>query len=311
MNPARFRYPTPLALLALAQVGHAQTDLFDDNPFPHLLAGFVTLALTEEISTATFDVDNGGGGASDTRFRTLRLPWHHEFDVGERAQALRVEAVLGIVSADDGVELSTPSGLAAVDEDWSAFGARVGVGWNHPLGRGWRVRPGVGLGLSYLENSATYNAAGTSELAPLLDGVFVNWDAWALTTSATLTLELPRERDHLAVGAIGTYALSSTDIFEATSDLQEGSDSSRNFLVRADVGAPWVALGEDAAWDAFAGYAHFDASAADLLGFDELFEFGAGVTFRVLEKLPPIRVGAAWIEGEDVSGWSLGFSLAP
>jgi len=74
--------------------------------------------------------------------------------VGGRKGSLYLEAVLGVLWADDFVELDTDFGPATVDEDWLALGGTFGLGWNFPLGGPWRVRPGGSMTLGYIENEA-------------------------------------------------------------------------------------------------------------------------------------------------------------
>ena len=62
-------------LLALASAARAQT-LEDEvrRVIPDLFAGLLGVTLSEEISGASFRVDNGAT-ADDTHFSTFRIPW--------------------------------------------------------------------------------------------------------------------------------------------------------------------------------------------------------------------------------------------
>jgi len=144
-----------VAVLAPAPCAQTVQEAFADNPIPDLFAGLMNLTLSEEISGASFRIDNGNANSEDTRFSTFKLPWSEEYDLGTGTGRLHLEAAGGLMLADDSLRFDTPSGVATVDEDWTALGAQVGVGWTQPLGRGWAVRPGAALALSCATTRAT------------------------------------------------------------------------------------------------------------------------------------------------------------
>ena len=162
-----------------------------------------------------------------------------------------------------------------------------------------------------MRNDARYNAAGRAELAPLIDETLVNFDAWAAIGSATLTLENRRDPGRLSSGFVGRYALARTRVFGATDDLQEGRDTSQFAVLRADVGGPtaWSRHGERVLWDVFGDWTGLYDVDDETLGFDEFYQLGAGLSLRVTRRVPPLRLGAAWVVGQDIRGWSLGVTL--
>jgi hypothetical protein len=308
---APLRFPLRVAALCLTQPITAQVEeAFADNPVPGLFAALLNVTLSEELTGASYRVDNGGGGVDDTRFSTFKLPWSREVEAGFGHGTLHVSASGGVLLADDGIQLATPFGEARVDEDWTVLGAQAGLGWTCPLGRGWALRPAGALALSYLENEARYNDVGLAVLAPLIDERLVNWEAWAAMGSATLTLEHPRERKRLSSGFSARYALARTWVFDATSELQEGHDTGQFAVVRAEVGAPsgWSPRGASLSWDVFGDWTGLYDIDEEALGFHEFLQLGAGLTWKVLRL--PLRVSTAWITGQDIRGWSLGLSLA-
>lgn len=296
--------------LAFGTLASAQTTQFEDNPIPDLFAALMALTLADEVSTASFRVDTSSPQSEDTRFTNLKLPWSRTLPL-RGADALRLTAALGGLLAEDHIFVDTASGLATVDEQWLMLGGELGLAWVHALGHGWNVQPGIALGLAHLSNDADYNEAGRIELAPLIEGTLVNWDAWAANTSAHLTLARPRASERLAAGWTARYALARSHVFGATEESQEGSDSSRFAAVRAELGGPtgWSRHGAPLQWDVFGGAARLGGVDRDSLGFDELYELGAGLTLRLSERFPPLRLGAAWLTGPDVRGVSFGLSL--
>jgi len=301
------------ACRVLVPAAYGQVEVhFEDNAVPDLVAALMTVTLSKEVSTAHYHVDNSDQLSEDTYFSTFRIPWSREYDVGDGEKNLYVEAVLGVLWGSDAIELDTPSGPATVDEEWRAIGASGAVGWNFPLRGAWRVRPGVSLGLAYLDNSASYNAAGEVELKPFIDGTLVNWDAWAAISAATLTLERQRDTAHMDYGLSGRYVLAHTNVFAATDDVQVGTDTSQFLVARADVGGPTsLSYAEQSVdWDVFGSWLGLFDVEESSLGFDELFNLGAGLSLRAIRGLPRLRLSAAWIFGEDIDGWSVGIGLA-
>ncbi len=301
-------------VLALAPSLRAQgsAQLTRGNPVPDLFAALVNLTLSEELSTTNLQVHDDRPGVDDTRVRTLRAPWSRDFDVGSRHGELHVGAAIGALLASEGLVVPSAFGPARIDQDWTVLCAQVELGWTRPLGAGWNVRPGIALAIAYLENDAEYNAAGEAVLAPLLDGVLANWDAWGSLGALTLTVEHPRDPERFSYGVVARYAAVSSDVFAATDEFQEHSDTSQFAAVRAELGGltPLTAWGAPIRWDAFTSWTGLFAIDEQTLGFDHLIEFGGGLSLRPMPKLPGLRFGASILDGADVTGWSAGLSFA-
>jgi hypothetical protein len=298
------------ALLLAGRLAAQDTGEFE-NPIPGLFAGLNALTLSEELSAASLRIRNDGP-SDDTRLDTFRAPWSTHFDFGGRPDGLRFDAVLGAMRARDVFRVDTPSGLATVRYRWSLLGLELRAGLEQPLPGGFRLRPMLAGGLTWLENEAEYNPAAEVELAPLIEGRFVNWDGWASSLATGLALEHPRDRARLDWSFEARGALTHVHVFEASSSFQEGSDASRLALLRTELGAP---LGGPAsvltAWDLALAGIRLDGIDVDALGFDSFLELGGGLEFRLSRRFPRLRLGLAWLVGEDVRGYSFGLGFAP
>jgi hypothetical protein len=300
-----------MGLLALPAVGQTTPEEAVQRIVPDLFAGILWVTLSEELSGLTMRIDSTEVGADDTRLSTFHFPWDADYPIAGLLGALHLEAMFGLLVADDHFEFDTTSGLATVSQDWTIVGARVGAGWGFPLAREWWLRPGLTLALAYLENDARYNAAGEIELKPLIDGTLVNWDGWAVSPAVNLVLERARAAGQLDYGFEARYGVAHTRVFQATSSAQEDTDTSRSLAARAELGAP---LGQRpdgdllAAWDVFASGVQLGAIERDALGFERFFELGAGCR-RAFRRLPPLRLEIGWIFGADVRGYTVGVSL--
>jgi hypothetical protein len=282
-----------------------------DNPIPDLFAGLNALTLSEELSGASLRVDNPGP-SEDTRVDTFRIPWSTTLALGGCVEEVRLGAALGAMRARDVFRVDTPSGLAAVRQTWLLVGFDLRVGIEQPVGAGFLLRPELAGGLSWLENEADYNAAAETELAPLIEGELVNWDGFARSLSVGLALERPRARTQLDWGVEARTVASRVRVFEASSSFQEGADTSRLALLRAELGAPLGGpVATLSAWDLGLAGIQLGGMDEDTLGFDSFLELGGGLELRLSERFPPLRFGLAWLAGEGVRGFSFGLGLAP
>jgi hypothetical protein len=199
-----------------------------------------------------------------------------------------------------------------VHQDWLAYGGLVGAGWTLPLPDGWRLRPSTSVALTRIENDARYNDLAQQVLPPLLEGTYVNWEAWAATTLLSLALLEDLQVGPVAVHLRGRYSFAYSDVFEATSSFQEQADWSRYLAARLDLDGPTpLHLGaRTLEWGCFLGYAGFYDLQDDPLGFDHLYESGLSLSSPTFSGLPDVQVSGALIFGADVSGWSLGLGVS-
>lgn len=295
-----------MASLATRAVAQATTEDTGDIPVPGLVTGLSFLSQSHEISGATLRVRNRDANVADTRIRIFKIPWERDVDVGARSGSLYVEAVAAYLAAEDRVSLDTPDGLGTVDEEWRAYSGLGGIGWTQDVTKGWKVRASLSASLMRVENHADYSGPGASVVEGAIDGLYVGFDAWALTGVGSLTLM--HERDFGALHALvrARHAWAESDVFDSTSARQSGTSSSRFLNVRADLEGPTglAPFGHDLSWGAFASRTEMleiDVS----LGFEAVNEIGASLVDEVLG----LRLGASYLFGPDVRGFSAGISF--
>lgn len=307
------RWTRPLLVLGLlAPLAPAQSTIeIDDNLIADLFAGLTSFTLSEELVGATYRVDSGHPELDDAHLSTFKLPLRWDLDAFGRAEALHVDFVGGLLRARESGRLPTSMGDSAFSQSWLAWGARAAAGWNLRPAGGWIVRPGVGLGLTRIENEAEYDALGQAELAPLLDGVVTNWDAWAAGLEASLGLIHEQTFGAVTSRFSSRWSLTSTRVFAATSEQQEGSSASRHLALRSQFTGPtgWLWRHEPVDWKGFVAYEGFSRVEREALGFDRLVELGSGLSARPLKALPALSLTASWIKGPGITGWSLGLAL--
>lgn len=282
-----------------------------DNPVPDFVAALSFLSLDDSITSASLRIDNSDPYEEDTRVSTVKLPWQNDFDVGSEHGTLFVEAALGWLKAKDRASVPTVLGDVEVAQDWQLLAAKLGAGWTYLLAESWKLRPSLGFALSYTENKADYNELAEQILAPYIDGVFVNFDAWALTSAGSLTLIHEREMGELELLVQGRYTYAWTDVFDATDPFQEQADASEFVSLRFDLEGPTPLEAWERAlrWTVFGSFATFLDSNEEALGFDYLFELGLGLRIPLPRLFDDVLLSAAAILGEDIRGSSIGLSI--
>lgn len=303
-----------LAIVVVGAQSHASCPQVQlpNSAVPDLVAGLAFVSLSQEVASANYTISSEDARVEDTELWTLKVPWERDFDVGSEWGTLYVEGVAAWLDATDRLEVASVLGPATLKQDWTVLGALGGAGWTFPIAERWSVRPAVSCALSHIDNDAHYNDAALQLFAPALDGVVVNWDAWAMTTLVSLSVlyERPIASNHLSVHARWSWAYS--DVFRASDSEQETSDASEYLVVRGDLDGPVPLRLADqlVQWGAFAGYSGFYGIDHDALGFSTLYELGASLTAPMPESLPGLKCSAAWIFGPDISGWSIGVSVS-
>jgi len=282
------------------------------SPIPDLVAGLSYISLSQEVTSANYTVDSDQPGVDDTTFWTVKIPWEQDIDVASPWGTLYVEAAFGWLQADDRLEADLGGEPLVVSQDWLSYGGLLGAGWTFTLPDGWRLRPSASVALSRIENDASYNDLAQQVLAPYLDGVYVNWEAWAATSLLSLALLQEFQMGPVSAHVRGRYTFAYSDVFAATDEFQRADDWSHFLAVRLDLDGP-TPIQLDARtldWGLFLGYAGFDDIEEGVLGFDQIYETGLSLSAPTLGGLPDLQLSGALVFGPDISGWSLGLGVS-
>ena len=142
--------------------------------------------------------------------------------------------------------------------------------------------------------------------------MLVNFEAWALTTAGSLTVLNEQHFGEVELLSRARYTYAWTDVFDATDPFQEQADASEFVSMRFDLEGPTPleAWQRPLRWTVFGSFATFLESNEEALGFDYLFEIGAGVRVPLPKLFDDVLVSAAAILGEDISGYSIGLSIS-
>lgn len=278
------------------------------------VTGIIDLSETSELSAATLTVD----GDPELHLSTIKLPWRHEYELGDGAPQLHVEAGLGWFHSEgvfpDLWSGSLPGFETEVRARWTGISAYLGAGPRFDLGHGLHLTPMLDGSVSYLTSDGDYAGPGAAVTAALTDGIFFNWSATSLAAGTSLLLE--HDLDLGAQAGLASqlrYDLRAFDVVRSTDTAQDAEDAVHRLVARSEYRAPvgLALLERPLQWNAHAAYLRFLGPDADVIGFDDCFEFGLGLLLPLEGSLlGAATMSGAVIVGDDVRGWTFGVSAS-
>jgi len=302
-----------LVALPLAPCAHAQSSQDEIRSIVRgarlgtAYAQMVSLAATPDVSAASYDIDDP---ASDVTLDVIRLPYQARWLALAPDSDLYWRLAGGYLKMKQDLPMDLgPLGTGRIDSKWSAYSLSGGLLVRIRLGNGFTLEPAIDVGAARLENDASYDGAATL-LRPLLDGLALNWrsDAWIATPSLALEWRLADLDRRIAVRAhVARSWISSFDESDPVLDFNETANA---YSIRASYAAPTGlhAFERPLDWVAFAGYAGFFGANRDALGFTTVAEAGLGLEAPVTPgdaASNRVRLGASYLFGPDVSGWTV------
>jgi hypothetical protein len=280
------------------------------------LAGFIDLSESPQLSSGKLTVPAG----ADLDIDTWKLPWMDTFAFEGSSVGLRVEAGLGYFigrsSLDDLWEGTLQGGETSVRTRWQGVSGYLGAGPRFDLGSRCHLTPLLDVSLSYLENHTLYGGAGAGFTSSLLDGILFNWHSTSIATGVALLFEHRTElAEETTLSSMARYDLRYFDGLHSTDPAQDVEDDLQRLTVRTDLAAPTGITVWDGPlrWNTHLAYTRFLGYDQSVLGFLDYFELGLGLDAPVPVADLPVRtmkLTGAILIGEDVRGWSVGFSVA-
>lgn len=282
--------------------------------FAKSLIGLVLAADELELGGARYDLDD----PNDTDLTTLTLPGHTTVTAfGEDAPALYLEGVVGYARADQTVADfyggNRPGLETAVDSEWTTVGGLGGVGLEFSLTDELTLTPLASVGLTHIENEASYSGPGAAATQPVADGIAYNWDGLAVLWGGGLRADWIRPLgDEHQLEVIGRYDVRQVEMVDDDDDAQDFESTSQVLTLRADVTGPTGAelFTHPLAWRIFGAYRNL--LEGDLFGTDQYVEVGGGLSLDTGDDLPLVgglTLTGAVIVGDGVFGWSAGVGV--
>jgi opacity protein-like surface antigen len=280
-----------------------------DVDFRALGSGYAHLVSFEaepEIAAATFTINSDDPDISDTDLNTIKLPLYREFDSDTKSWSWYAQGTLSYLDMDSSSSFEiVPQLRATIGQEWTAYGGLVEAGLIFPLGSGFSVATGLGLGVSRLENEANFSSDTLEDiLAPVLEGRLYNWDTNASVARGNLGLRYDQEHGNYRLKGSAHFSYSYIDSFGESSDFAGFSDHAGTVTVKLDVRHPLNVELREKPIDIIGhvGNTSFVGSNRDELGFEYFNEIGVSLG---REKL---TLGLLAVLGDEVDGWTLIFN---
>ncbi len=299
----------------LEELRDAVRDVARSTRYPLFVAALLGLTDEAELSGGNFRID----GEPSTDLSLLNLPMRSKLELGESLPDLLVEGTVGYATArvdiGDVWSGSLPGLETRVVADYEAYGGFAGVGPLLPIGSRWDFAALAIGGVAYVDSDARYEGPGAPLSSVLLDGILFNWDAtYAIYGGSLLLRNDGWQWGSVAVVPHLRYDLRRMDPIEVD-DVSQDTESTVQWLVgRLGFEGPtgWTFRGRGVDWIGDVGVKVFDDDTADVLGFGEYLEVGAGLQWAG-DELPSgvskLKLTGAVFVGDDITGWTLGVSV--
>jgi hypothetical protein len=266
-------------------------------------AHLISFEAEPEIAAANFTVDSDDPGLSDADISAYKLPLYREFSTDDGTWGWYAQGSISYLTLDETLKFETlPGETESLDLEWKAYGALVEFGLIFPFADGFSVAPGIGLGVSRLENDADFSSPLIEDaLAPEFEGVLYNWETNASVARGNFALRYDKEHGSYRVKSSANISYSYIDSFSESRKFDGFSDHAATFNLKVDISHPLnmeirkrpvFIIGH-------IGNTSFLGSNRDELGFEYFNELGMSL------GVDKITFGILGILGDDVTGWTL------
>jgi hypothetical protein len=290
--------------IAASTVCVAQT--IDNREVGSGYAHLVSFQAEPEIAGARFSVDSASPNSSDTDINAIKLPLYKGFEVPNQPWNWYALGTLSYLGMESSSSLNIEDILTAdLDQEWKAYGGLLEAGLVYPIGGGFSLASGLGLGVSRLENNTDFSSnRGGDILESLFEGTLFNWDTNASVTRASLDLLYDKQHGKYRVKGSTHLSYSYVDSFGESREFAGFSDHAGMLSFKLDIRHPLsIDLAEHPLYIiGHLGNTTFIGSNRDELDFEYYNELGASVG---IEKF---TLGVLAILGDNVEGLSIVFN---
>jgi len=273
-------------------------------------AAIVSFAVSPDISTADYDLDDSSG-TSAPQLDVYRLPLRHVFNEDGEGIKPFVQGILAYQELEAGFELAENE---FIDSSWETYGASVAGGVEIPVTENLALLSALTLGYARLENNANYSGPVSEAIfKPVLKGLIFDWEADALIYGAAIGADYWKKASLGDIEARGSLAYSVIDTFDSSSDFVDFKShvTSLDLELNTVYQTGTSVANRPLALVLLLGHTRFFGSNKDALGFEYFSEAGLALQFGGSAAHPnrrSWRVGLKSIFGDGVEGWSLVFS---
>jgi len=313
----RYLSTPALFFFGLSATGQAQTldDLRDE--FSRELsntnigtgyAQMLSMFLDRSVSLSRLDVENNG---QTDEFDILKLPLSYDLPLGEGDWKLALRGTLSHASLDSAAEFSEND---TIETEWRADSGQVGAGIVMPWSEHGSASAIAEVGISKLENDASYRGLLAESLAPIVDGILLNWDTNVAVYSLRAGIDYNRLANRRSGYQLkGRYTYSYIDSFSESRALPPVNADTRTLTLTGEYHHPWgLSVGDYPLYGIVnVGATSFLGADRDALGFKYYYQAGYSVALDISARngwVKSFSIGYQWNEGDNVSGQSLLFN---
>jgi len=289
----------------------AARQMTGQGQYAEMLGGIANAIIVPEISSAFYKIEDDGG--SDTNASTTKIPYYHSFSHTDFGFTPFLGGVLGYLSSSGSVSSYLPvtKGQLEMEEKWQAYSAMMEFGGKIPLSRGFFLAPSAIMAVVRIEHKADYlNEFSRRIVAPIYEGIIANYKIDAYTAGGALAGGYEGKFGKVDTGFIVKYIHSYTASFDTTNAAQEFNASTDIVNARLTLAGQrnYTSCPYPIIWQVFLGHTHFVGPGDSQVGFSYFHELGASIGLDIASYgilLRSFRLGASYLIGDKVSGWSL------
>lgn len=306
------------AAFALASSGNAQTVTLGPEGVAH----------SEGLGRAfqTFSIVGGTPGIAAARYysdfdlNSFQLPISHSFDpiAGGLLSGVApyAEITLGYLTASQTFPLTSDGNSPnSVKLSFNSFSALAGGGIDVPLGNGFKVRPIVLAGYSYVGGDAQFYGPNSTLARSQVSGILsdASLNTALLGGALELIYETPLRGDVNLRAQVRYNELAALVMGASNNALQNnGSFGVANTSITLNGPTGWHIASKDVRWLGYAKGTWLPDTNPSVLGFNAFAEVGGGLQIiapDVIRGVQGATVRASAIAGPGVTGWLVSAAL--
>lgn len=274
-------------------------------------AQILNLAATPDISAAKYNVTDN---SSQLSINVLRIPYESRWLALSSDSDLYWRVAGGYLTTKSDFVANDPAvGYGSISSKWSAYSFTGGLLAKIRFGEGFTFVPALDVGAARLDNQADYAGAATA-LQPALDGLLFNWRSSAWLVTPNVGLEWSHSNANRTYSVRGHAAWSWISSFAEADPVLKFNETAGVYSIRAERVAPTGKRVYDRSlsWVLYGGYAGFFGPNRNSLGFTSVAETGLGLEAPLStspDKPEHIRLGASYLFGPNVTGWTVSAGL--
>lgn len=306
----------PVAAQTIDQIRDELRRSASANRYSLFVASIGSLLRDGEMTGGKFDIDS----EPEAEVTRIGLPIQKNWLGPADGTSLRGEGTFGYsdlsMTFADIWSGALPGQETRVEADYEAYTIDLGVGPSVGFGDGYVAELLVHGGLGYLENDADYSGPGAALTSAILDGILFNWDGlYGVYGLSAAMRQLHWHVGDTEVRPLLRYDLRQTEGIDVDDPALDVSDSTQWMTARCDARTPLgIELKGKPLHGLFGvGYRRWLGSSPKELAFTDFYELTLGLDWDadpVLPALGTVRFSGSLLLGEDVSGWTVGFSAS-